>query len=321
MQSHREGRVTKEIRELNLSFLRFAPMEGRNHICDLPDGMEHNSTIAKSELRLRQWWVTLWESQVFIKIGCKWKHFFTTFLLCILAGGCGGKITVVPSTEPIVPQRELARIGYAIQAGAFSDLNNAVRLTQTLQDRGVDAYYFVHKTGLYKVRFGDFPSKESASRKAKNLLASGIIDEYYIVGPEDYPKLKYRKNATIILRNEIITTAKSFIGVPYRWGGVSPEQGFDCSGLSMAVYHLNGLNLPRSSKAQWQAGAPVNRRQLSKGDLVFFATSGGREISHVGIYFGEDKFIHAPGRNKRIRFDSLSKRYFRRRYVGARTYL
>jgi cell wall-associated NlpC family hydrolase len=82
----------------------------------------------------------------------------------------------------------------------------------------------------------------------------------------------------------------------------------------MAVYHLNGLNLPRSSKAQWQAGSPVNRRQLSKGDLVFFATSGRREISHVGIYVGEDKF-------KKIRFDSLSKRYFRRRYVGARTYL
>jgi hypothetical protein len=296
-------------------------MEGTNHICGLSDGMEHNITIAKSELRLRQWWVTLWESRVFIKIGCKWERFFATSLLCILAGGCAGKIAVVPSTEPIVPQRELARIGYAIQVGAFSDLNNAVRLTQTLQDRGVDAYYFVHKTGLYKVRFGDFPSKESASRKAKNLLTSGIIDEYYIVRPEDYPTLTYRKNATIYLRNEITNTAKTFIGVPYRWGGVSPERGFDCSGLSMAVYHLNGLNLPRSSKAQWQAGSPVNRRQLSKGDLVFFATSGGREISHVGIYVGEDKFIHAPGRNKKIRFDSLSKRYFRRRYVGARTYL
>lgn len=296
-------------------------MEGTNHLSGLSDGMEHNITIARSESRLRQWWVTLWESRVFIEIGCKRERFFAIALLCILVGGCGGKIAVVPSTEPIVPQRELARIGYAIQVGAFSDLNNAVRLTKTLQDRGVDAYYFVHKTGLYKVRFGDFPSKESASRKAKHFLASGIIDEYYIVGPEDYPTLTYRKDDTIYLRNEIINTAKSFIGVPYRWGGVSPERGFDCSGLSMAVYHLNGLNLPRSSKAQWQAGSPVNRRQLSKGDLVFFATSGGREISHVGIYVGEDKFIHAPGRNKKIRFDSLSKRYFRRRYVGARTYL
>jgi cell wall-associated NlpC family hydrolase len=123
------------------------------------------------------------------------------------------------------------------------------------------------------------------------------------------------------LRNEIVTTAQTFIGVPYRWGGVSPEHGFDCSGLSMAVYHLNGLNLPRSSEAQWEAGSPVNRSRLSKGDLVFFATSGRGKISHVGIYVGENTFIHAPGRNKRIRLDSLSKRYFRRRYVGARTYL
>jgi cell wall-associated NlpC family hydrolase len=89
----------------------------------------------------------------------------------------------------------------------------------------------------------------------------------------------------------------------------------------MAVYHLNGLNLPRSSNAQWQVGSPVKRSQLSKGDLVFFATSGGGKISHVGIYAGGDKFIHAPGVNEKIRVDSLSSKYFRRRYAGARTYL
>jgi len=255
------------------------------------------------------------------KNGCKWGLFFVTLLLFILTAGCRGKPAVVPRMQPMVPHRALARIGYTIQVGAFADLNNAVRLTQTLQDRGFNAYYFVHKAGLYKVRFGDFPLKESACRKAENLLALGIIDEYYIAGPGDYPKSTDRKNATSYFRNEIVSTAKSFIGMPYQWGGASPEHGFDCSGLSMAVYHLNGLNLPRSSKAQWEAGAPVNRSQLSKGDLVFFATFGGRKISHVGVYVGDDKFIHAPGRNRKIRFDSLSNRYFRRRYVGARTYL
>jgi cell wall-associated NlpC family hydrolase len=191
----------------------------------------------------------------------------------------------------------------------------------TLQDRGVNAYYFVHKTGLYKVRFGDFPSNEIARRKAEDLHAMGVIDEYYIVGPGDYPKSKGRKNATTHLRNEIVSTAKSFIGVPYRWGGTSPEPGFDCSGLSMTVYHLNGLNLPRSSKDQWAAGSPVNRSRLSKGDLVFFDTLRRGKISHVGIYLGEDNFIHSPGINKRIRIESLSSRYFRHRYVGARSYL
>ena len=263
----------------------------------------------------------MWESRLFVTFGCTWRQFLVTSLVFILAVGCGGRPAVVPRTQPVVPQGGVARIGHAIQVGAFSDLNNAVRLTQTLQDRGLNAYYFVHKTGLYKVRFGDFPSKESACRRAENLIALGIIDEYYIVGPEDYPKSRDRRNAMTYLRNELVTTAKSFIGVPYRWGGVSPKRGFDCSGLSMAVYHLNGLNLPRSSEAQWEAGWAVNRSQLSRGDLVFFATSGGRKITHVGIYVGEDTFIHAPGRNKRIRFDSLSTRYFRRRYVGARTYL
>ena len=253
--------------------------------------------------------------------GGKWRQFFVTSLLFILAVGCGGKPAVVPTTELVIPQRRLTRIGYAIQVGAFSDLNNAFRLTQTLQDRGLDAYYFIHKTGLYKVRFGDFPSKESACTKAEHLLALGIIDEYYIVGPGDYPRSKDQRYAITYLRNEIVNTAESFIGVPYRWGGASPEHGFDCSGFSMAVYHLNGLNLPRLSEEQWKAGTSISRGQLSKGDLVFFVTSGGKKISHVGIYAGEDKFIHAPGKNKRIRFDSLSRRYFRRHYVGARTYL
>jgi len=89
----------------------------------------------------------------------------------------------------------------------------------------------------------------------------------------------------------------------------------------MTVYRLNGLNLPRSSRQQWKAGKPVLRGQLSKGDLVFFATSGWKKVSHVGIYKGNNKFIHASGSGNKIRTDSLSGKYYKRRYVGARTYL
>lgn len=291
------------------------------HVYGSMDEMSHEIATLKFEGRLGQLWAMLLKLRVFKQSGCKWRHFFITFLLFILVAGCRGKSSIVPSTELVVPKRGIARIGYAIQVGAFSNLNNAVRLTQTLQDRGLNAYYFIHKTGLYKVRFGNFPTKESACRDAKNLRAMGIIDEYYIVGPADYPRSDDREKAITYLRNGIVSTAKNFIGVPYRWGGTSPEHGFDCSGFTMAVYHLNGLDLPRSSREQWEAGSPVNRIQLSKGDLLFFATSGRRKISHVGIYAGGDKFIHAPGKNKRIRVESLSKRYFRRRYVGARTYL
>jgi len=118
-----------------------------------------------------------------------------------------------------------------------------------------------------------------------------------------------------------VETAEGFIGLPYQWGGASAEEGFDCSGLTMAVYQLNGLSLPRSSQDQYTMGAPVERAGLAKGDLVFFATKGREKVSHVGVYVGDNRFIHAPGKGKSIRVDSLSDRYFTTRYVGARKYL
>jgi len=260
------------------------------------------------------------ERQV-IKLEWKWSHIFVALSLMLLAVGCGGRAIVSPASRPEVPERRLPRMGYSIQIGAFSNLHNAIRLTECLESDGLNAYYFVHKTGLYKVRFGDFPSKETARRKAEDILATGIIDGYYIVSPDDYALGEERKYGRRDLRDRIVETARSYIGLPYRWGGSSSDGGFDCSGLAMAVYQLNGLNLPRSSEQQYRAGIFVKRSQLLQGDLVFFATSRGRKVSHVGIYAGNNKFIHAPGRGKRIRADSLSKRYFQTRYAGARTYL
>jgi cell wall-associated NlpC family hydrolase len=118
-----------------------------------------------------------------------------------------------------------------------------------------------------------------------------------------------------------VETARRFIGLPYQWGGSSLDDGFDCSGLTMAVYRINGLNLPRMSKEQYRAGIPIKKGQLKNGDLVFFATSRGKRVSHVGIYTGDNKFIHAPGKGRRICAASLSKKYFKTRYAGARTYL
>jgi hypothetical protein len=225
------------------------------------------------------------------------------------------------SVQPIQRSR-VSRLGYSIQLGAFAHLDNAVRLSEALERQGLKAYYFVHETGLYKVRFGDFPTKVAARRRAEAVLAAGIIDAYYIVSPADYAVEKQRRyGGGSYLRDEIVGTARRFVGVPYRWGGTSPQEGFDCSGLAMVVYELNGLKLPRSSRSQYTAGIPIRRSELSRGDLVFFATSHGRRVSHVGIYVGRGRFIHAPGRGKRIRTDRLSKRYFQSRYVGARTYL
>jgi hypothetical protein len=243
----------------------------------------------------------------------------TIILWCM---GCGRGTYISPESRPVAQKETLAQLGYSVQVGAFANLDNAVRLSEALERYGLEAYYFVHESGLYKVRFGDFPTKEAARNKAEDARAAGIIVEYWRVSPADYAVRKQRKyGGRIDLRSEIVGTARRFIGTPYRWGGTSPDEGFDCSGLTMVVYQLNGLKLPRSSRQQYRAGMPIGRDELLHGDLVFFATAGGRRISHVGIYVGKGRFIHAPGRGKRIRTSLLTRRYYKARYMGARTYL
>jgi cell wall-associated NlpC family hydrolase len=210
---------------------------------------------------------------------------------------------------------------FSIQVGAFSNIDNAVRLTGLLQRRGINAYHFLHSSGLYKVRFGNYVSQAAARKRAEDLKRKKIIEVYYIVNPQDYAAAKGQHDSNVGFREEIVTTAKQYVGVPYRWGGESSTTGFDCSGLTMVVYRINGFNLPRSSRQQWKVGKPIDRRQLQKGDLVFFATTGGSKVSHVGIYAGGEKFLHAPGRGRKIRTASLSSKYVRTRYMGARSYL
>ena len=240
-------------------------------------------------------------------------------LYMLLALGCGGEPTVSRKKTPPPPQK-LSPMGHSIQVGAFSNMSNAVRFTEKLQTKGVDAYHFRHDSGLYKVRFGNYYSKGFARKKAESLKSSGIIEEYYIVNPGDYAARSFESGDNDYLRSEIVRTAKQYIGVPYRWGGESPRTGFDCSGLTMVVYRLNGLDLPRSSRQQWKAGRPVRRSKLERGDLVFFATAGGRRVSHVGIYTGNGRFLHAPRRGRNIEIVSLSNAYYRKRYLGARSY-
>ena len=241
------------------------------------------------------------------------------YLLIML--GCGGEPTVSRKATYTPPPKRLPTMRHSIQVGAFAEMNNAVRYTAKLQTKGLNAYHFRHGSGLYKVRFGNYASKNYARRKAESLKASGMIEEYYIVGPQDYAALSYQTGDNDHIRSEIVKTAKQYIGVPYRWGGESPQTGFDCSGLTMVVYRLNGLDLPRSSSQQWKAGRPIKRSELSRGDLVFFATSAGRRVSHVGIYTGNGKFLHAPRRGRNIQISSLSSTYYRTRYLGARSYL
>lgn len=244
-----------------------------------------------------------------------------TWVILFITWGCGGGAIQSRDSVYTSPARPLPPMNHTIQVGAFSNMSNAVRLAEKLQASGINAYHFQHDSGLYKVRFGNFSSREAARDMAEHLKTTGLIEEYFLVGPQDFALYAYPQGDIEQLREAIVNTAKRYVGVPYRWGGESPRSGFDCSGLTMVVYRLNGLDLPRSSRQQWQAGRPVKRSQMVKGDLVFFATAGGRRVSHVGIYTGDGKFLHAPSSGRKIRMSSLSNRYYHTRYLGARTYL
>ncbi|MEJ2662308.1 MAG: NlpC/P60 family protein [Desulfobacteraceae bacterium] len=212
----------------------------------------------------------------------------------------------------------LPGIQYTLQVGAFSAMERAAAFASELNQKGLDAYYFIDEDGLSKVRFERFDSREAACQRAFRLQALGWIDDFFVIQPAESD---HRIDRRLSLGRKIVRTAGRFLGTAYRWGGESADAGFDCSGLTMTVYRLNGLDLPRNSRDQFRAGTPVKRSTLRQGDLVFFAT-GRRSprVTHVGIYTGGGRFIHAPGRGKTIRSASLANGYFKRRFVGARRY-
>ncbi|MBE0621624.1 MAG: C40 family peptidase [Burkholderiales bacterium] len=124
-------------------------------------------------------------------------------------------------------------------------------------------------------------------------------------------------NATDRASN-VALQALAHLGTPYRAGGLSPQTGFDCSGLVVYVYRESaGLALPRNTLDLSHLGEPIERGALRPGDLIFYNTQR-REYSHVGIYLGEDRFIHAPSSGGEVRVENLNADYWTRRYSGAR---
>jgi len=121
----------------------------------------------------------------------------------------------------------------------------------------------------------------------------------------------------VAVGNAIVKSAFRFMGVPYVFGGTTPS-GFDCSGFVQYVYNINGIKTPRMAHHQYYAGTPISRSQLRPGDLVFFETYTVG-ISHVGIYIGDNKFIHASSQGG-VRVNSLDQDYYRNRYRGAARY-
>jgi cell wall-associated NlpC family hydrolase len=119
--------------------------------------------------------------------------------------------------------------------------------------------------------------------------------------------------------NDVLFRAISLVGTPYRYGGNTPQGGFDCSGLVSFVFaDVAGLQLPRSAQEMSEVGAAsIDRNDLVPGDLVFF-NGHGRGITHVGIYAGEQRFVHAPNQGGTVRLNDLNEDYWSRHFAGAR---
>jgi len=153
-------------------------------------------------------------------------------------------------------------------------------------------------------------------------------------------QLKFLKNVVLILSLAVFTAACSssppmpsgtsaqsgaraafyaskLIGARYHYGGNNPNKGFDCSGLVQYSYKLAGVQIPRNTRYQFRNSHSVRRSELRKGDLLFFNQEGKR-FSHVGIYIGNNKFIHAPSSGKRVRVSTIKNPYWLRHLASTR---
>ena len=157
---------------------------------------------------------------------------------------------------------------------------------------------------------------------ARVLLLAGLLivscahaDEPMVVPPPLQVSFVDRATATA---QDAVDQAMDLLGIRYRRGGSSPETGFDCSGFVSHVFREGlGLILPRSSKEMSKSGQEIGREELRPGDLVFFNTMR-RTFSHVGIYLGDNQFVHAPRTGARVRIEDLRDGYWMKRFNGGR---
>jgi murein DD-endopeptidase len=122
------------------------------------------------------------------------------------------------------------------------------------------------------------------------------------------------QQTTDTARQDVVDTATSMIGIPYRYGGSTPK-GFDCSGLVQYSYSAAGLRVPRTSGEQYSAARPIRLAEAEPGDLLFF--SYDRRISHVAIYLGNQRFVHAPSTGKQVSIASLDDPHYRQHFARA----
>ena len=137
------------------------------------------------------------------------------------------------------------------------------------------------------------------------------------------PVFSYSNQSFTPAAEDVLFRALGLVGTPYRWGGNTPDSGFDCSGLIGFVFRdAAGISLPRTTRELIvMRGQDVSEQNLQTGDLLFFATGGGSQVSHAGIYVGEGRFVHAPQTGGTVKLDTLSKAYWQNAYLSAKRVL
>ena len=151
--------------------------------------------------------------------------------------------------------------------------------------------------------------KRLVSDSHELLFKNGIITKEYVYSDSEDTVIKDKR-----IRTSIINNALNYIGVNYRYGQ-STEKGFDCSGFVKFVFRNFGFVLPHSSNTLYKISKHIETTRAQSGDLVFFITRG-KEVSHVGIYLGNNQFIHSPGRGRTVSIDSLNTYYYKRHLIG-----
>ena len=183
-----------------------------------------------------------------------------------------------------------------------------------LQDKLVGLGYDVIADGAFGPAMAEAVKE---FQKSCGIKADGLIGPatYKALLDKDMPEIT---RGVSYIAGTIVAAATDYIGVPYVFGGTSPY-GFDCSGYVQYVFAKSGISLPRTADVQYEVGTPISTTDLVSGDLVFFSTYT-YGASHVGIYVGDGRFIHASS-SRGVTIDSLGSSYWSSHYIGARRIL
>ena len=187
------------------------------------------------------------------------------------------------------------------------------KFTFLLYNRGMT----LNKKNLLSFYILSFFAASALTVGSTTLNAAEVEDNFIVVkSKDDLDSSDKKENDFLSARfDKIAGVAKELIGTKYKLGGTSPKTGFDCSGFVNYVFKEGaGIKLPRSSREMRGIGSSVDLKSLKPGDLIFFKIN----TSHVGIYVGDNKFIHAPSTGRSVAIDSLSGSFFSKKIIGAR---